>query len=244
MKELLSDIVRQAAPLFDKIRVTGDDTGTKVEAYTEDKMLFLFADLKDVVPDFAGEFGISNLALLRGLLDFASYKADTAKFQVRRVQRDGSEYVAELEFGDAGGGRTLFRTINPRMIGDRAHITPIKWGVSVTPAKAKQTEVMQLTGMLSQVDQYFAVSYDKRVLFLTIGSKGAASHNSTVALAADIECDGLPNQWVFKAPHFLAVLKNAGNLPCTITFAKEGVGGVRIETEHGIYNYILRGTEG
>jgi len=41
----------------------------------------------------------------------------------------------------------------------------------------------------------------------------------------------------------LAVLKLAGNLPCTIRFAKEGIGSLLIETEHGSYNYLLRGTE-
>jgi len=55
----------------------------------------LFADLKDVVPEFTGEFGVSNLPLLRGLLEFASYKTEQARLQVRRAARDGIDYVAE-----------------------------------------------------------------------------------------------------------------------------------------------------
>jgi hypothetical protein len=243
MKKLLSDIVSQVVPMFDKIRVTGLDDGTKVEAYTDDKMLFLFADLKDASPDLAGEFGLSNLPLLRGLLEFSQYKTDTAKFKVRRIERDGVNYVAELEFGDAGEGRAVFRTINPRMLGDRARMAPTTWGVSVTPSKAKITEIIQLTGMLSQVEQHFAVSYENRTLFLTIGAKGSNSHNASVALASDIDCEALPLKWVFKTPHFLGVLKNAGNQPCTIRFCKEGLSGIVIETEHGTYSYVLRGTE-
>src|SRR5882672_4651461 len=233
MRELLLDVGRQAAPLFDKIRIEGLDTGTRVEAYTDDKMLFLFADLKDVVPEFTGEFGVSNLPLLRGLLEFASDKTEQARLQVRRAARDGIDYVAELEFTDANGGHTRFKTINPRMIGERAHIANINWGVAVTPSKAKLTEVTQLTAMLSQVDQHFSVSYEDGTLFLAIGGKGASSHQASVALASDVEPVALPPRMVFKAPHFLAVLKNAGNLPCTIRFAKEGVGGILIETEHG-----------
>ena len=245
MKKLLSDIVGQVVPLFDKIRVTGLDDGTKVEAYTDDKMLFLFADLKTAEPDLSGEFGLSNLQLLRGLLESPIYKADAAKFKARRIERDGINYVSELEFGDTAGGRTAFRTINPRMLGGRAQQLPTTWGVSVTPTKAKITEVMQLTGMLAQVEPHFGVTYENRTLFLSIGAKGGNSHNASVALATDITCeDDLPLKSVFKSSYFLGVLKNAGNQSCTIRFCNNGLSGILIETEHGAYNYILRGTEG
>ena len=183
MKELLIDALRQAAPFFDKVRVLCSDTGTTIEAYTDDRTLFLFADLKDVVPELAGEFGLINLQLLRGLLDFPSYKADNAKFQARRMVRDGADYVAELEFSDAAGGHMRYKTVNPRMMGERAHVAAeVHWSVSMTPSKAKLTEVIQLTGMLAQVDQHFGVTYENRTLFLTIGGKSASNHNASVAL--------------------------------------------------------------
>lgn len=244
MKELLNDVVRQVAPLFEKVKVTGHDTGTKIEAHTDDKMLFLVANLDDVIPDFAGEFGISNPALLRDLLEFAPYKADIAKLHVRRSVRDDLNYASELEFMDGAGGRAGFKTINPRMIGDQAKIAEIPWSVSVSPSKSKLTEVMQLTAMLAQVDQHFAVSYEDRTLSLMIGGKGTTNHNATVVLATDIDGEPLPAKMVFKAPAFVGVLKKVGNWPCTIRFCTEGLGGVLIETDHGTYNYILRSTEG
>ena len=243
MKELLVDVVRQVAPLFEKVRIIAGADGIRVEAYTDDKMLFLTGDLKDVVPELTGEFGLSNLALLKGLLDFPSYKTEAAKLQARRLSRDEIDYVAELEFRDETGGLARYKTIHPRMIGDRAKIAPIPWSVSVTPNASKLKEVIQLTSMLAQVDQHFSVSYVDRKLLLTIGGKGAASHNATVALASDIDSGPLPARMAFRAPHFLGVLKNAGTAPCMIRFAKEGVAGILIQTEHGDYNYILRGTE-
>ena len=45
MKELLIDVVRQTAPLFEKVRVTGLPSGLRVEGHSEDKMLFLLAEL-------------------------------------------------------------------------------------------------------------------------------------------------------------------------------------------------------
>jgi hypothetical protein len=242
LKDLLGDVVRQAAPLFDKVRVTGGNGLIKVEAHTDDQMLFLVAKLPADMPDLDGEFGISNLQLLRGLLDFASYKADDAKFHVRRTQRDTMDYVSELEF-DGQGGRAVFKTINPKMIGEKASIAEIAWDVEVAPSKAKLTEVMQLTSMLAQIDQHFAVSYTNRTVQLTVGGKAATSHNATVALATDVDGGPLPAKMIFKAPQFLSVLKNVGNWPCLVRFTKVGLASVLVTTNHGTYNYILRGIE-
>jgi hypothetical protein len=104
--------------------------------------------------------------------------------------------------------------------------------------------VIQLTGMMSQVDQHFGIACNNHTLFLTIGGKSTASHNASVALDNDVDCEALPGKMMFNMAHFTAVVKNAGNLPCTIRFAKEGIGGILVETEHGTYSYILRGIEG
>jgi hypothetical protein len=235
-------MMRQTAPLFEKVRVIGGNGLINVEAHTEDQMLFLVAKLNADLPDLAGEFGLPNLQLLRSLLDFPSYKADDAKFLVRRVQRDDMDYVSELEFGGQGG-RTVFKTIDPKMLGETVAIAEFPWDVEAAPSKAKLAEVVQLTGMLAQIDQHFAVSYENRTLLLAVGGKAATSHNATVALAADINGGPLPPKMIFKAPQFLAVLKNVGNWPCLIRFTKVGLASVLVTTNHGTYNYVLRGIE-
>lgn len=243
MKAVLAEIVRQTAPLFDKIRVTGLDTGIKVEAHSEDKMLFLVADLTEPVPDLAGEFGICDLSLLNGLLNFGSYKAENATFKVHRTERDGVSYVSEFEFGEVQGGCARFRTMNPRLVGDQAKIATIPWNVAVTPSKAKLAEVIQLAGLLSEVEKHFSVHVKEGTLFLTLGGKGAASHTASVALASEVDEELPPSNMVFKAPQFLAVLKAAGNQPM-VRFSSRNVAGITVTTEKGVYNYLLRATEG
>jgi len=97
--------------------------------------------------------------------------------------------------------------------------------------------------MLSQVDQHFSVSYEDGTLFLAIAVRGRPAIRPALRWPAMWNLWRCPRAWSSRHRNFLAVLKNAGNLPCTIRFAKEGVGGILIETEHGAYNYILRGTE-
>ena len=245
MKHILMDIVKQTSPHFDKVRVTGTDTGTTVEAYSEDKMLFLVAELKEAVPEFKGQFGINSLPILNGLLNVPTYKTDEAKFAVRRNERDGQEYVSEFEFRDKDGANVRFRTMNPKLVGDQAKIANIPWDISVPLSKSKITEVVQLAGLLaSATEGNFGLRVEGGTLFLTLGRKSAASHTGSVALATEVEGQVPASNTVFKVPQFLAVLKNVGNHPCTVRFSQKGVGGVRVETEHGTYNYYMRASEG
>ena len=237
------DIVRQTAPLFDKIRIIANESTTKVDAHTEDLMVFLSAELAPA-EDLAGECGISNLPLLKKLFEAPTYKSDNAKLQARRLTRDNYDYVAELEFRDGNGGHFLFRTINPRILGNRPQLKPIAWDIAVEPSKAKVNEVVQLAGMLAQFDQHFSVSFENRTLLLHIGSKASSSHNATVPLATDLDEVALPT-CVFLANYLITVLKNAADWPLAIRFnAQEGVVGVLIKTDQGDYNYVLRGSDG
>lgn len=245
MKEVLVDMVRQVAPLFEAVRVTGSETGTKVEAYTEDKLLFLIGQMKAVVPEFTGEFGIGSLGMLKGLLDFPSYKADDAKFIVHRTLRDNLDFVSEFQFKDSRGAGTRFKTMNPMMIGDPATIRNVEWEMTMKPTKAKVEEISKLYGLLSEVDKVFGLKVENHTLFLTIGGNNEVRHAATIALIDEDESnDGRlinANPWFYNTAQFLAILKNAGNGETTVKFLSRGVIGVTVETEQGEYTFYLRG---
>lgn len=246
MKDILIDVVRQVAPLFEHVRVSGTDAITKVEAYTDDKNLFLVANLKEPVPDFEGEFGIGSLSLLNGLLGFASYKTDEAKFAIHRAKRDdGGDYVSEFEFRDRSKAGTKFKTMNPRMVGEQAKIASIVWDMTITPTKAKITEIAQLASMLSEVDKMFGLKVEDGTLFLTIGGKSEVTHAATVALAEDVESKLLnSNNWLYNTAQFLSILKNASNAECKVNFCSRGVIGITVETDKAIYTFYIRGKQG
>jgi hypothetical protein len=236
------DVVRQAAPLFDKIRIVGSDTGTKVDAFTEDMHLFLGAELTPAA-ELAGEFGLSNLATLKKLFEIATYKSDNAQLLARREARSDHDFVAELIFRDGQGGQFHFRTINPKMMGRRPQINTLQWSIAVEPTRAKVNEVVELAGMLAQFDQHFSVSFQDGALLLHIGSRDSNSHNATVPLATDLDEVPLPT-CAFRATYLVTILKTVGNWPLSIRFApEEGVTSLLITTDHGSYNYVLRGRD-
>jgi hypothetical protein len=243
MKDVLFDMVRQVAPLFEAVRVTGTDNGTKVEAYTDDKSLFLIGRLKDATPEFAGEFGIGSLSTLKGLLDFPPYKAEDAKFMVHRFARDDLDFVSEFQFKDGKGAGTRFKTMSPRMVGEQATIKNIDWELTMTPSKAKIEEIAKLSVLLSDVDKTFGLKVENGTLFLTIGGNSEVRHAATVILVED-DVDGKllnANPWFYNTAQLLSILKNTGNHESSVKFSSRGVIGIVVETEKGEYTYYLRG---
>lgn len=237
MRNQLTDIVRQVAPLFKKIKITGDTMTTRIEAFDDDKILFLVATLKEPVPEFAGEFGIGSLALLNGLLNFASYKTDDAKLEVHRSETQ--DHVDEFVFRDKNRGFTQFKTMNPRLV-EQPQITNIPWHVTVRPTKASIAELTQLAGHLSEVDTMFGVKVENSTLFVTIGGGANGTHTSSVAFATDVEEEFAAPSATYNTRHLLAVLKNSGPNPSEVRFSSRGVAGITVETEYGMYNYYLR----
>jgi hypothetical protein len=237
LRNQLTDVVRQVAPLFKKIKVTGDADSTKIEAMDDDKILFLNATLKQPVPEFIGEFGIGSLSLLSGLLNFASYKTDDAKLLVHRSEV--GDHVGEFEFRDKRGGFTRFKTMNPRLV-EQPQIANIKWHVTVAPTKATVTELSQLASHLSEVDSMFGVMVENHTLFVTIGGGASGTHTSSVALATEVEEAFSAPSATYNTKHLLSVLKNAGPNPSEVRFSERGVAGITVETEYGTYNYFLR----
>lgn len=237
MRDQLTDIIHQVTPLFKKIKITGTETSTKIEAFDDDKILFLVAALKQPVPEFLGEFGIGSLGLLSGLLNFAPYKSEDAHIKVHR--NEVADYVSEFEFRDKRGGFTRYKTMNPRLV-EQATVTNIPWNVTVMPTKATIAELTQLSAHLSEVDTMFGVKFENKTLFLTIGAGATSTHTSSVAFATDVEETFSPPSVTYNTKHLLAVLKNAGPKPSAVRFSEKGIAGITVDSDYGTYNYYLR----
>lgn len=237
MREQLTDIIRQVAPLFKKIKITGDDSSTKVEAFDDDKILVLRASLKEPVAEFTGQFGISSLPMLGGLLSQVTYKAEGASLLVHRS--DVGDYVSEFEFREKRGGLTRFKTMNPRLV-ESAQISNIPWHIMIQPTKSSIAELTSFAALFAEVDTMFGVKVDNQTLFITIGGGASGTHTSSVVFATDIKENYSSAGATYNTRHLLAVLKNAGTNPTEVRFSELGVASVIVETDYGIYTYYLR----
>lgn len=239
MRDILIDIVRQTSGLFDVLKVTSSDTETKLQAVDADKTLFLEASLKEPVPEFAGEFGLTNLNLLKGLLEFASYRTDQAEFTVKRHARGGKETVEQFEFKDANKKGAIFRLMSADLVPEQAVIANIPWDVTITPNKSKLTEFQQLAKLYAEVDKFFGVKTDGRDLVFTIGDENSSTHRAAMVFESDVD-GALSGQILWSIPQFLSVMNLAAAHTAEVRITARGVLCVEVETPHGLFKYYLR----
>jgi hypothetical protein len=238
MRDVLSDVIKQSTGLIDTIKVTGKDTMTRLQGVSEDKTVFVDGRTSAVIPEFSGEFGISNLPLLRGLIEFPSYRTDEATFKIKRRTWKDTSTVEQFEFRDAKGRGADFRCMAPEVVPEQAEITNLTWNVTITPDRSKIAEFQALTNLYKDVDKNFGVSVDGVALVFSIGSDNSSTHRASMVFADEVS-GSLNNGLQFNAGQFLKLLSVAG-ADARLQFSSRGVLSVECDTPHGSYRYYLR----
>lgn len=241
MRDVLLDLVKQTGGLTGALRVTGTDAETVVKGCDETKTLFVEVSLKTAQPEFEGEFGLTNLNLLSGLLNFSNYLTDDATFSVKTRERNGVKTVDQFEFRNAvTGNEADFRMMDPAHIPDQATIpSEIPWNVSITPTKSKVTEFSQLASLYTEVDKNFGAKVENGNLIFFIGDEETGNHRVRMIFENDVKGE-LKGNLTWQTSQFLSIMKLTGQNPTTLKLTSRGILGITVETPHGTYNYYLR----
>ena len=241
MKDVLLDLVKQTNGLTGALRVTGTDKETVIKGCDETKTLFVEVTLNKPLPEFEGQFGITNLSLLSGLLNFANYCTDDATFSVKKRERDGVQTVEQFEFRNkVTGNEADFRMMDPKHIPEQATIpTSIPWDVQIEPTKSKVTEFSQLSSLYSEVDKNFGAKVADGNLIFYIGEEDAANHRVSMKFAEGVQGE-LKGSLTWQTFQFLSIMKLTGAHPTTLKITSRGVLGITVTTPHGVYNYFIR----
>lgn len=244
MRETLTDVLRQCGGLFNVLKVTGTDSETKVSAVNEDKTTFVKVTMKTPIPEFAGEFGVSNLGLLNGLLNFSSYRATGASFNVKRKMLNGTEIVEQLEFRDANKTGATFRLMSAELAGEQIELRgTIPWEIEFNPDKSKLAEFTTLANLYNEVEKTFAPKSDDGNLIFLVGLDNSSTHNASMVFEEGIT-GVIKGDLRYSTPQFLSVLKLAGQNPAKVSITSRGVMKVAVETEYATYDYYLRSERG
>lgn len=239
MREILADILKQTIGLFETIKVTASDKGVRLQAFdVKTKAMFFEGNLKEPVADLVGVFGVSNLALLRGLLDYPGYRGEAATFGVKRREFEDAETVEAFEFADGRGATAVFRCMSPKIVPVQAEITKINWDVVIPADKAKVAEFQQLSSLYGEVDKNFGAKTTNGNLICSFGKDNAATHRGSMVFAEEVT-GTLPAGATWSAPQFLQMIKIAGS-GAKLNFTSRGMLMVETETQHASYKYYLR----
>lgn len=243
MREVLVDIIKQTAGLIDTIKVTGTPSTTSFQAVDENKTVFIEGVLKEPIAEFEGEFGITNLNLLKGLLEFSSYRTDQASFNVKRRPWKETTTVEQFEFRDANGVGSNFRAMSPDLVPEQAEIRSLPWDVSFVPNKGKLAEFSQLAKLYSEVNKTFGATTDGDNLMFYIGEENSSTHRGSMVFESGVS-GSLKGELLWTTSQFLQVMNLGGDKVSQLKFTSRGVLNVAVETPHATINYYLRASRG
>lgn len=242
MRDILSEVLKQSAP-FAVLKVIGTDTDTTIVASSECKTLIFRATLKAPIAELKGEFGISNLSLLNGLLNFATYKSDSALFNAKRRKIGDKEIVEQFEFsaGKSSKSAATFRLTSPDLIPEITQMTAKPtWDVEFEPDRAKIAEFQQLASLYNEVSKTFVPTVDGGDLVFRLGNENSSTHSASMVFQEGVTGDVVGNlNYPFAL--FLQVMKLAGSNPTKMSLkSKSGPMKISMDTAFAEYDYIIR----
>lgn len=240
MQKAISDVVKKIGGLgfIETIKVTGTDEHTKFEATDDEKTVVVKAHLLTPEPELRGEFGITYLVTLAGLLNFPSYNAEGASVSVKRRNSDVNGIPEEFEFKEKNGQGSALRLMDAKLVPEQPKVLDIKWDVSFVPSKSKINEFSTLSGLYSQFDKYFSVKTKDNQLIFAIGDEDSTTHRASMVLAEDVTGD-LRGELLWPIAQFLQILKMGEGHDYTVNITSKGALMVNVVTSFANYSYIL-----
>lgn len=240
VQSVLSEVVKHCSMNgVEVIKITGSDTAVRVQCHDADKTLFVEGDIPPL-DDFRGEFGITNIKMLSGLLGFSHYQDSAFKINTRK--KDGETVPFQIQF-KGRGSKSLFNLMDANYIPKQATIPAVPWGVTLSEVtKEMLTEFQQFAGLYAEIDKFFSISVVDDAIMITFGQEASSTHSGSMKLA-DAGGQTLNSTLSFPVDKFIALMKLAvANETAKLMFTDKGLLGIDLTSEHGVYRYYLRQT--
>jgi hypothetical protein len=245
MRETIQDIVKHTGGLgfIDTVKIMGTDDETLVEAMDNERTVILKAKLLQPEPELKGEFGMSHLSLLQGLVSNPLFKAQDATITVKRRDRNGEATPEEIAFVGLGGKTSgTYRLMARELIPDQAKFLGTSWDVEVDPSASKLKELQALAGLYSQFENYFMVKTveveGKNELRFYIGDEGSSMHRAFLTIGDDVQGD-LTGELYWGIAPVLAILKLGAEENLKIQFSGRGALQITMTSPAAEYKFIL-----
>lgn len=241
MRETILDIVKHTGSLgfIEAVKVTGDDDTTFVEAMDNDRTVIIKADLLKADPSLKGEFGMSYLPLLQGLLTYPNFKTDGATIDVVRKERANRGLVPEeILFKDEKGQTASYRLMSSELIPEQAKFLGTNWDVEVDPSLSKIKEFQALAGLYGSFENYFLAKTVDGELRFYIGDEGSSMHRAFLTIAEGVT-GSLGGELHWPISQVLSILKLGQEENLKLQFSSRGALQITMTSPYAEYRFIL-----
>lgn len=241
-RDIVQDIVKHTAGLgfISAVKVTGTDTETNLDAMDADRTVILKAKLKNVEPEFKGEFGLGNLGFLAGVSGLSNYQSDDATIEVVSRERNGVTSPDHLLFKDADGNKDQYRFMSKEIIEQTLQTVKFKgvnWDVTFEPTKAKVSELQQVASIYGGIEPNFTVQTKDGDLIIQVGASDG-SFTGTRTFAKNVNGD-INAGFAWPLAQVLAILKLGMSGSCVMQISSKGALQISVDSGIGQYDYIL-----
>ena len=236
-KDFMQDICKYVVGtgFFEKIRVLADNKSTLVESF-KDKSI-VFKGKTNEVNGLTGEFGLSNLDLLKHICGDPEFGAKESQMTPEYVTRDGETDPGEFGYTNKSKTFITYRVMSKKLIPNQPKFIEPKWDVVVKPTKSSVSQFSWAAAGLASYEQYFIPKVVNGELKFFIGEDDAATQRGGVVFATDrTETFASPYKW--KIQHLMGVLKVIDGCDCEMAFSAKGI-MVTLNTGVGSYRYIF-----
>lgn len=246
MRETIQDIVKHAIGVnnIDTVKITGTDDETIIEAMDNERTVIVKGKLLKPEANLKGEFGMSHLPLLQGLVNYALFKTEDAKMDVKRRERNGKTVPEEITFQSADGKSSgAYRLMSSELIPEQAKFLGTAWDVEVDPSASKLKELQALAGLYGQFENFFMVKTvkndeGKNELRFYIGDEASSMHRAFLTVGEDVE-GTLSGDLHWGIAPVLAILKLGAEENLKLQFSGRGALQITMTSASAEYKFIL-----
>jgi hypothetical protein len=240
MKDILQDIVTHTHNLgfLNIVKVTGEESGTKIDSIAEDRTVILSAETHNPYADMVGTFGMPQLNKLKIHLDCPEYK-ENAKISVTKAQRNGEEIPTGLHFENAGGDfKNDYRFMNQEIINEKLKVPKFKGANYQVELVPSVTAVQRFNFQANANAEHstFLVKTDGDKLKFIFGDQ--STHAGEFVFADGIT-GKLSKGWTWPVAQVLSILKIADVNNTKMGFSDDGALQITLDSGLATYKYIV-----
>jgi hypothetical protein len=235
MRDYLKDLVEHTHDLgcIDLVKITGDDKNTAIVGVAEDLSVVLEGTFKQPVAEFAGTFGMPNLAKLKILLNLQEYRED-AKLTLSKKATGAPDGI---EFENAHGDfRNNYRFMAAEIVNDKLKTPKFKgvpWHIEFEPTVAA-IQRLRMQAQANAEQPNFQARTENGDLKFFFGDHSTHAGNFVFHPGVTGQ---LKRTWSWPVVQVINILALTGDK--TIRISDDGAAQITVDSGIAVYNYIL-----
>lgn len=235
MKDHLLDLVQHTHDLgcIDLIKITSDANATVIDGLAEDKSVVVAARFHTPVAEFAGTFGMPNLAKLKILLNLQEYR-ENAKIALTKNSAGAPD---NLNFENADGDfRNSYRFMADSIVNEKLKTLKFKaptWHIEFEPTVAA-IQRLRMQAQANAEETNFTARTENGDLKFFFGDH--STHAGNFVFQAGVTGQ-LKRAWAWPVAQVLSIMGLVGDK--TMRISDDGAMQITVDSGLAVYNYIL-----